>query len=70
MNSKTCLLLILIITFLSSCSSNNLNRDKASEMINQFYEYPNLMYTELRSDFYCLSISDSNKKLLEADLLI
>ena len=61
--------LFLFLTLTASCGSDKLDREKASELIQNFYDYPNLAYIELRSDFHCLSISETNKKLINANLL-
>jgi len=58
-------LLLLASVTITSCGSDELDRDLAGELISDYYQYPNLEYINLGSHQYCLGLSEWHNKLLD-----
>lgn len=66
---RNAVVLFSLWILLASCSGNRLDRDKAEDIIVDYFKYPNIEYIELPSVFYCLKLDVWSQACLERGLI-
>lgn len=69
MKNTQILISFMLILLLVSCDSKKLTREKAKEIIIEIYDYPNIHYINVGSEFYCWKLNGFNKRAIDNNLL-